>query len=188
MHSGLISSDPTTLFLRPLPVSSALVFGLRLGGLAFGFVHRLAIMAQPTKSISTMFTTSPLTPTGPAWSSYDSPEPSFDGGDNLDGYDQKTALIAQQRDGHSFSHPPGVSIRNVDTKQLSWWRAGVRNVLLKSLVHESRILGAMQVRRTRTHSLMTNYTPYFFDRKNLERVCLINTSYIPLRSVHTHSS
>jgi hypothetical protein len=113
--------------------------------------------AQPTKSISTMFTTSPLTPASPAWSSYDSHSPSFDGGDNLNEYNQKTALIARQRDGYSFSHSPSVSIRSSDTKQLSWWRAGVRNALMKSLVHESRILGTMQVRRT--HSLMANCPP-----------------------------
>ena len=95
-------------------------------------------MAQPTKDMMTL-TTPPLTPTSPAWSSYDSP-----------------VSVGQHRVGYySSSDPPGVSTRTVDSRQLSWWRAWVRNALMKSLVHESRILGAMQVRGT--HSPVPNY-------------------------------
>lgn len=177
--------------------SSHALFCFRPSGCSHFRFRRLWILETPSLALfiilhtaystnSMMFTTSPLTPTSQASSSYDPHSPSSDVGHNLDGYDQTSALIAQQRDGYSSSLPPGVSTRTVDTKQLSWWRAGVRNVLMRSLVHESRILGAMQVRRT--HFPMAMYPPYFFNRKNLEPLCSINTSSIPLRSVHTPSS
>ena len=109
--------------------------------------HLLERMVQPTES--KVFMTSPMTPTTTqftTWSSYDSHSPSFDCGYNLNGYDQKTAL-------ESFSDPPGTPTRtSIDTRQLSWWRASVRKALMKSLAHESRILGAMQVRRTHSPS------------------------------------
>ena len=158
-------------------------------------LHRLRILETPwlassiilhaaysTKSI--MFTTSPLTPTSPASSSYDSHSPSSAVGHNLNGYDQTSTLMAQQRDGYSSSLPPGVSIRTVDTKQLSWWRAGVRNVLMRSLVHESRILGAMQVRRT--YSSMAMYPPYFFQQEKF-RTPLLDKYFLYTSSLGTHT-
>ncbi len=155
---------------------SALYFGNH--GLASSIILHTA---YSTKSM--MFTTSPLTPTSPASSSYDSHSPSFDVRRNLNGYDQTSALIAQQRGGYSFSHPPSVSRRAADTKQLSWWRAGVRNVLMKSLVHESRILGAMQVRRT--HSL-NGKVPTILFRQEKCRTPLLDKYFLYTSSLGTH--
>ena len=121
---------------------------------------------QPTKG--KIFTTSPMTlttPNSPSYDSHSSSSPtiraSFDRGYNSNGYNQETAFIGQQRAGESLSGTYGLSTGSTtDVRQLSWWRAGVRKALMNGLVYESRILGAMQVCRTRPQWL--NYPPYFF--------------------------
>jgi len=106
------------------------------------------VQSTNTKTRTTLLISPETTPEIPNCSSYDSYSASFDRGHNLNGYDQKTALTGQQRVGsESFSDTPGAPSRSVDGRQLSWWRGGVRKVLMNGLVHESKLLGAMQVRR-----------------------------------------
>lgn len=65
---------------------------------------------------------------------------------HANGHDQIRALVDLQGPGEMLLDAPGVLPDNVYKRQMSWWRAAIRNILLKSLVHESRILGAIQVR------------------------------------------
>jgi len=73
-----------------------------------------------------------------------SPAPSYQAfpGDNND----------QNSEDTDFEVSPGVLPDEVYDSTMSWWRAGLRRSLVRSLRTESRWLAIMQVRRDESHS------------------------------------
>jgi hypothetical protein len=61
---------------------------------------------------------------------------------SLDGFDEKVG-VEDPKD--MVDDSPGTLPDSVYDAQMSWWRAAVRRMLIRSLKHESRFLGYIQV-------------------------------------------
>jgi len=61
---------------------------------------------------------------------------------SLDGLDEK---LGHEDTKEMLDESPGTLPDSVYDAQMSWWRAAVRRMLIRSLKHESRILGYIQV-------------------------------------------
>jgi hypothetical protein len=61
---------------------------------------------------------------------------------SLDGFDEKDG-VEDNKD--MLDDSPGTLPDSVYDVQMSWWRAAVRRMLVRSLKHESRVLGYIQV-------------------------------------------
>ncbi|KAG8851831.1 hypothetical protein FRB91_007354 [Serendipita sp. 411] len=75
---------------------------------------------------------------------------------SLDGYDEKGVVEDDLEGEELLDESPGTLPDSVYDLQMSWWRAAVRRMLIKSLVHESRILGAIQ-RKVRNNPMDTYF-------------------------------
>ncbi|KAG9054832.1 hypothetical protein FS842_004011 [Serendipita sp. 407] len=75
---------------------------------------------------------------------------------SLDGYDEKGVVEDDLENEELLDESPGTLPDSVYDLQMSWWRAAVRRMLMKSLVHESRILGAIQ-RKVRNNPMDTYF-------------------------------
>lgn len=102
---------------------------------------------------------------------------------SLDGYDQQAELNAVAQKDEILMDSPGTLPDSVYDTQMAWWRASVRRILVRSLKHESRILGAFQVSTTGSFNLHV-LTP---NRMQSGRHSWTNTSSTHLHWEHIRS-
>lgn len=107
--------------------------------------------SSPSRSYTASSISSGLEDSNVVWNTYDttprqqrnshSSEKKF----SIDGYAQREDLDATAHDNEVLDDSPGTLPNAVYDAQMSWWRASFRRLLIRSLEHESRALGYIQV-------------------------------------------